>query len=99
MYLDNRSRINISCVEEVVQHAENHCTPKHQATVIHCSRCWMVHGRPQAEEKDNDKVDDSEAICHYTKYPRNTPRAPREFLTRKIGEYVCRARVELDVTA
>ena len=57
----------------------------------------MVHGRPHAEKKDDDDVENSETVCHYTKGAWNTPRAPGEFLARDIGERVCRTGIELDV--
>ena len=99
IYLDNGSCINISCAEKVVQHAKYHRTTEHQAAVIHRCSCWMVHGGPQAKEKDDDEVDNCEAVRHYTKDTRNTPRAPSEFFARNIGEYVSRAGVKLDVAA
>ena len=59
----------------------------------------MIRGWPQAKEKDDDNVDDSEAVRHGAKDTVNTPGAPREFFTGEVGENVSRARVELDITA
>ena len=59
----------------------------------------MVHGRPQAEEKDDDQIDNREDVRHRTKNARYTPGAPRKFLTREVGESVWGARVKLDVAA
>ena len=98
-YSNDRSSIDMSRPTEVVRDAENDHTCKHQTAVIHRRSCWMVHRRPQAKEKNDDDVDNSKAVRHYTENTRNTPRAPREFLTRYVGERVRCAGVELDVAA
>ena len=98
-YREHRSCVNISCSKDVVQHAEEHRPPKHQATIIHRRSCRVVRRRPQAEEKDDDKVNNSKAIRHDAPNTRNAPQAPREFLARDVREAVSRAGIEFDIAA
>ena len=99
VHLNRRSCIHFPCANEIVQHAEKHRAPKHEAAIIHCRSCWMVHRWPQAEEKDDDKVYNRGAVRNYTENTRYTPWAPRKFLARKVGERLCCGRVDFDVAA